>query len=245
MQTLHTQGYQSFLEIGPKPTLLSMGQRCLPAGDELWLPSLRSGRADWQQMLESLATLYINGHEVDWAGFEQDYAQRKLPLPTYPFQRQRYWLDVQPVDASIKRSGHQVTQGHPLLGSRLDLAFAPGTYLWQGELDLNHLRYLADHRVQGMAVLPATAYMEMAMAAAVEVFGVGVLTLTEIENKKVLVLSETAPPPRVQLVLSKNDDGSLAFQVFSQPQRSDQIHKPNEPWIPSTRYSCRGYDQAL
>jgi acyl transferase domain-containing protein len=231
LQTLHEQGYQLFLEIGPKPTLLSMGQRCLPAGTGVWLPSLRSGRDDWQQMLESLGNLYVNGLDVDWANFEQGYVRHKLSLPTYPFQRQRYWLESK-AETTIKRPTARTGEAgqHPLLGARLDLAHVPGTYLWQGELDLKRLPYLDDHRVQDIAVVPATAYIEMAMAATVEVLGEGSITVTETQNKKVLTLSEAVPPPLVQVMLYLDEKGLITFQIFSRRQRLEQPARPNEPW---------------
>jgi acyl transferase domain-containing protein/SAM-dependent methyltransferase/acyl carrier protein len=91
MQTLQAQGQTLFLEIGPNPTLLALGRRCLPEQAGVWLPSLRPGWDDWQVMLESLAELYIHGVKVDWEGFDRDYSRRREPLPTYPWQRERYW----------------------------------------------------------------------------------------------------------------------------------------------------------
>ncbi len=92
MEALHQQAYEVFLEIGSKPVLLGMGRSCVPEQEQLWLPSLRQGREDWQQLLESLANLYIKGVAVNWSGFEGGYSYCRLPLPTYPFQRQRYWF---------------------------------------------------------------------------------------------------------------------------------------------------------
>lgn len=94
MQTLEQQGYAVFVECGPKPTLLGMGRYCLPTGVGVWLPSLRQGQSDWQQLLNSLGALYIRGVSVDWSGFERDYERRLVQLPTYPFQRQRYWIEA-------------------------------------------------------------------------------------------------------------------------------------------------------
>ncbi len=93
METLHQQGYEVFLEIGAKPTLLGMGRYCLPEGVGVWLPSLYQGREDWQQLLQSLGALYMRGAQVDWSSFDRDYPRRRLQLPTYPFQRQRYWVE--------------------------------------------------------------------------------------------------------------------------------------------------------
>ncbi|MGB5631252.1 MAG: beta-ketoacyl synthase N-terminal-like domain-containing protein [Waterburya sp.] len=96
METLASLGSKAMIEIGTKPTLLSMGRHCLTDletdKDMQWLPSLRPKRSDWQQLLESLAQLYVSGVEIDWSGFDGDYPRRTIPLPTYPFQRQRYWF---------------------------------------------------------------------------------------------------------------------------------------------------------
>jgi acyl transferase domain-containing protein len=85
---------QIFLEIGAKPTLSKLGQTVGGhAKSALWLSCLRPGREDWPQLLESLRALYARGVAVDWAGFDRDYPRRRMTLPTYPFQRQRYWFE--------------------------------------------------------------------------------------------------------------------------------------------------------
>ncbi len=84
--------YQVFLEVGPSPVLLGMATRCLPEGAVKWLPSLRRGQADWPVILQTLAELYLAGVRVDWDGFDRDYGRRRLVLPSYPFQRRRYWF---------------------------------------------------------------------------------------------------------------------------------------------------------
>ena len=94
MISVARQGCEIFVEIGPKPILLGMGRQCLPEGVGLWLPSLRPRQSDWQQMLQSLAELYVRGVPVNWSGFEGDYPRRKVQLPNYPFQRSRYWIET-------------------------------------------------------------------------------------------------------------------------------------------------------
>jgi acyl transferase domain-containing protein/SAM-dependent methyltransferase len=94
IQTLYEQGYRAFVEIGPNPTLVSLGQRCVPdTPATVWLASLREGVDDSQQMFETLATLYVNGAAIDWAGFEPDEAaaRTRVSLPTYPFERKSFW----------------------------------------------------------------------------------------------------------------------------------------------------------
>jgi acyl transferase domain-containing protein/acyl carrier protein len=103
LNTLHACGYEVFVEIGPKPTLLGMSCNCLPEKVGVWLPSLRPGQSDWQQILLTLGELYVRGVDVDWSGFDRDYPRRRVMLPTYPFQRQRYWVEK-------GESGHEQTQ---------------------------------------------------------------------------------------------------------------------------------------
>ncbi|MBH8552330.1 SDR family oxidoreductase, partial [Nostocaceae cyanobacterium CENA357] len=91
METLHRQGYDLFLEIGPNSTLSNLGKQCLPQGVGTWLTSLTK-EDNWQSLLSSLGTLYTLGVDVDWSGFDRDFTRNKLALPTYPFQRQRFWI---------------------------------------------------------------------------------------------------------------------------------------------------------
>jgi malonyl CoA-acyl carrier protein transacylase len=111
IETIYQHGYQVFVEIGPKPTLLGMGRHCLPKGVGVWLPSLRPGQSDWQQILTSLAALYVQGVNIDWSGFDQDYLRHLIQLPTYPFQRQRYWLEQDSTYVSnLLKNGSQANQ---------------------------------------------------------------------------------------------------------------------------------------
>lgn len=86
-------GYDIFLEVGAKPILTTLGKLSWESAQKQWLGSLNPRQSDWQQLLNSLALLYINGVQIDWETFEQDYPRRRLSLPTYPWQRQLYWLE--------------------------------------------------------------------------------------------------------------------------------------------------------
>ena len=83
-----------FLELGPAATLAGMGRRCVPEDETTWLTSLKPDGEDWQQILRSLGELYTRGVPVDWRGFDRDRVRRRLHLPTYPWQRRRYWPQV-------------------------------------------------------------------------------------------------------------------------------------------------------
>jgi myxalamid-type polyketide synthase MxaB len=113
INSLHSLGYEVFLECGPKPILLGMARQCLPEGFGTWLPSLRPGQADWQILLQTLGQLYVSGAKVDWSGFDRDYPRSRVVLPTYPFQRQRYWLETENDNIHPTASEQLVTQLKP------------------------------------------------------------------------------------------------------------------------------------
>ncbi len=98
VEALHASGCTAFVEIGPKPSLSSLGQSILPRAaraTHAWLPSLRPGRSDWSVLLAALGELHARGATVDWVAFDRGYARRRLGgLPTYRFQRRRCWLEV-------------------------------------------------------------------------------------------------------------------------------------------------------
>jgi 3-oxoacyl-(acyl-carrier-protein) synthase/NADPH:quinone reductase-like Zn-dependent oxidoreductase/acyl carrier protein len=82
-------GCSLFVEISPGTTLTAMAETVVGA---TCVPSFQQGRKEWEQLLESLATLYVHGAEIDWRGFDNNYVRQKVALPTYPFQRQRHWI---------------------------------------------------------------------------------------------------------------------------------------------------------
>jgi acyl transferase domain-containing protein/SAM-dependent methyltransferase len=94
--TVAGQGPAFFVEIGPDSLLLRLAQRCTPATDGVWVQSLRTGGNDSEQMLTGLATLYANGAAVDWQGVDRPFTRSVVALPTYPFERRRFWFEQPP-----------------------------------------------------------------------------------------------------------------------------------------------------
>jgi acyl transferase domain-containing protein len=111
IQTLARQEYKLFVEIGSKPLLVDIACNSLPEIEGVWLPSLHPEKDDWQQLLESLATLYVSGAKVDWLGFDRGYSRQRLQLPTYPWQQQRCWFESVKNDQSkIENSSQNNSQ---------------------------------------------------------------------------------------------------------------------------------------
>jgi len=80
IETLYQQGIDIFLEIGPQPTLIDMGQHCRPETG-VWLPSIQQWASNWQQLFQSVAKLYVQGASIDWAAFGQYYPRCRVALP--------------------------------------------------------------------------------------------------------------------------------------------------------------------
>ncbi|NJM96236.1 MAG: type I polyketide synthase [Phormidesmis sp. RL_2_1] len=190
MQQLAKLEPKIYLEIGPKPILLGMGRQCLTpsvASQRHWLPSLRpslngpasgdktdskNSQNDWLSLLNSLAQLYTAGATIDWPAVDSRYAQQRVTLPSYPFQRQRYWVErpnhrLQPNGASVYgASVHSALVGnspHPLLGQQLALADISDVR-FSAQLSLAQHSYLQDHCIYQQVIVPATVYLEMAIA---------------------------------------------------------------------------------
>lgn len=104
VDALDRGGYRIFLEMGPGATSLGMAQETMSSDGRLFLPSIRRKRPDWQQMLESVASLHVAGVPLRWSEIDRPFARRKISLPTYPFERERYWFETEPSQPAPGRS---------------------------------------------------------------------------------------------------------------------------------------------
>ncbi len=95
------EGANVFLEIGPHPVLTGMASQAIGDADVAMLASLRRNSDDWREMLESLQSLYTAGADVDWKAFDAPYRRRIIDIPTYPFERRRYWVPDPSPDAGV------------------------------------------------------------------------------------------------------------------------------------------------
>ncbi len=174
-------GYTHFVEVSPHPVLASsMRELLAQAGQEgLVVPSLRRGEDDEEVMLRSLGSLHNHGHPVAWDGFHSADA-RFVKLPGYPWQLKTYWNE-----SAEAREDRHYEQVHPLLGQRMNSAHPT----WELEVDAGRLGYLADHRIQDNTLLPGAAFIEMALAAAHEVYGEGTYSVDDVRLRKALVLT--------------------------------------------------------
>jgi len=220
MQSIQQFGASIYLELGPRPALIGLGKECLGAAapDAIWTPTLRPGKSDRMQLAACLAQLFAAGYPVSWQAFDRrgganggDLALRRVSLPTYAFQRQRYWIDYTDPDSA---AAHKETEPHPLLGAALDLAGAAGMY-FENSIGLHSPAYLEDHRLFHEPVFPGAAFVEMSLAAGRAFFPAGQglsIQGARIEQPLIFAGSERVS---LQTALRPMSDGAVEINIYS------------------------------
>jgi len=214
IKQLSKRGCKIMLEIGPKPALVDLGRKCI-GEDFQWLASLRPGRSDWEQMLQSLASMYVAGLTIDWEQVTQGYYLHKVPLPTYPFQRERYWFAPH---VAQKKLARRTSDFHPLLGTRLSNPDAPNQIIFESDLRKS-LAYLMDHCVLGWPLFPAAGFIEAVVAAGTEILGSPPI-LGNFVLRRPLLLSENCTK-KLCTVIEPGAAGSYTFKILSKEEEND------------------------
>jgi acyl transferase domain-containing protein/2-polyprenyl-3-methyl-5-hydroxy-6-metoxy-1,4-benzoquinol methylase/aryl carrier-like protein len=233
MKTLEQQRVEILVEIGSKPILLGMGRLCLPEHQGLWLASLHPDRDDWQQLLTSLAQLYVRGVPLNWVGFDQDYSRRKEQLPTYPFQRQHYWIEAthngNGFKGSFQNNGIRSNNLHPLLGQQLFLA---GTQeiRFESQISQNSPGWVKDHRVFETAIFPRTGYLEIALAAGSVIAKSDNLWLEDVVIQQAMPLLENEVKT-VQVIFTPQESDIYSFKIYSLASSADE-NNGTPSWTP-------------
>lgn len=202
-----TDRVRTFVEVSPHPVLLpSVLQTAAHAGVEVTtLASLRRDHPERAALLSSLGSLYVLGRSP--SKLRVVTPGRHAALPTYPWQRERYWLAPSGDGAMRPR-----TSSGALLGERVDSAIEPGTHYWQMDFDENTAA-ATDYRVARTAVLPGAAYAEMALSAAAQTVPAARHTVRDLRFLRPLALSGDGRR-RVQAVLVSGQQH--VFRVFEQ-----------------------------
>jgi acyl transferase domain-containing protein len=214
---LRGAGARSFVEVGPDAALTAMGAE-VTADDTgvAWLPAMRRGRDEAQSVLAALAGLHVRGHGVDWSAFWAGTGARRVELPTYAFQHQRYWMEARPGSVGDVTSAGLETAGHPLLSAALQLP-GSGAVVLTGRVSPAAHPWLADHVVAGRVLLPGTAFVELAVRAGDEA---GCPVIEELVIEAPLVLpANGAVQVRVE-VAADGADGRRPVQVFSRRENA-------------------------
>ena len=211
---LYAQGVRSFLELGPDGVLSAMCRECLSDSDTpiAVAPLLRGERSEVESLHVGLAEMWVNGVRIDWSQMLVGTGASRVDLPTYAFQRERYWLDASPAHGGGARVGRST--GHPLLDAAVSLA-QDDSLLFTGGLSLQTHPWLGDHQLGGSVLLAGTAFVELALHA-------GGLLGCEYLHELTLEAPLTLPDEGVELQISigpADGDGERSLNVYSRPRQ--------------------------
>ncbi|WP_170319936.1 type I polyketide synthase [Polyangium spumosum] len=210
-------GRALFVEIGPHAVLSMNIDRTLgPQNDgSRAIPTLRRNRDERACLLAALGSLYVQGAPTDWKKFHPE-GGRVLPLPTYPWRRQRFWVETKDRRATSPRGASRglAASRHALLGARLHSSKDIGDHFWERALGLGSLPYLRDHKVQSEVVFPGAGFIEMALEAGEERLAAEALVIEGVVFERMLTLSEDVETI-VQVVVTDEAEGRSAFHISS------------------------------
>ncbi|WSM09418.1 SDR family NAD(P)-dependent oxidoreductase [Streptomyces sp. NBC_01716] len=162
---LEAEGVTRYVELGPDGILTAMARQSLTTTAEtaVLVPAQRRKEAGTVAVLTAVGALHAAGLKVDWTGVFDGRGARRADLPTYPFQRARYWFDKRGLGGDVTSAGLD-RPDHPLLGAMVHLPGSDGV-VFTGRLSTGAHPWLSDHTVLGSVLLPGTAYVELAVRA--------------------------------------------------------------------------------
>ncbi|GAA4720361.1 polyketide synthase [Phytohabitans rumicis] len=190
------QGETVFVEISPHPILLPAIREALAQTDGTAVGCLRRDEPERANLLDTVGALHRAGYPVDWHRVFGEPTPRYVRLPSYPWQRQRYWFVAPPAARAATER--------------------PARHRVERVVDLARERYLLDHQVQGTVVMPGTAYVEMVHGAARELCGGHVPSLRDIRYVDALFLRPDHPAPALSTVFTSSGPDSWDFEVTSE-----------------------------
>ncbi|MCQ9134480.1 SDR family NAD(P)-dependent oxidoreductase [Streptomyces hilarionis] len=228
VRRLQDDGATRFVGVGPDAAAATMAAGCLADTESrtgtqteptpVAVPVLRADRPEPATALTALTTLHVHGGDVDWPRVFAGTGASAVELPTYAFQRERYWMDVPAGTGELRAAG--LTAGeHPLLGAVLTLPETGATVL-TGRLSLEAQPWLGDHAVLGRVVVPGAAFVEMVLRAGREA---GCELLDELTLHTPLTLTEHGGAD-VQVVVGEADEsGRRAVSVHAAAEGGEWV----------------------
>ncbi|WP_435604210.1 type I polyketide synthase [Streptomyces sp. bgisy130] len=221
-RALEELGAHTLLDLG-SGALSAMADECLTTTDGIFLGALlRRDTEEPESLTTALAQLHLQGHGPDWELCFASSGARRVPLPTYPFQRQRYWLEASdPTD--VFTVGLEAA-GHPLLGAAVPLAGSGGA-LYTGLLSAGRQQWLADHALDGTLLFPGTGILELALHAC-ERTGAG--HVEELTLQTPLVVPEDGTVQLQVTVGEADESGRRPLSVHS--RSATRTDDEEQPW---------------
>ncbi|WP_245718195.1 type I polyketide synthase, partial [Nocardia miyunensis] len=225
IETLIASGVRRFLEVGPDGVLTALTRQTLgESAESVVMAAARRDREEAVQLSTMLAQAHTSGVRVDWTALFPARPRHRIPLPTYAFQRRRFWLPDVAENADVRLTGLDRTE-HPLVGAAVWLPDADGVVL-AGRLSLSSHPWLADHVIGGSVVVPGTAFVELALHAGAVV---GSPRPAELIVTAPLIVPATGAVELRVMVSGPDAGGSRQLSVHSRPQHD--VEAERAPWV--------------
>ncbi|KJS58810.1 type I polyketide synthase, partial [Streptomyces rubellomurinus] len=208
-------GAEVLVEVGPDGVLSAMARETLAdsAPDLPVVPVVRKDRPESRAAAEALAQLHVAGVPVDWQSYlgAVGAAGRPVDLPTYAFDRQRYWAQPAKPQGDVGGAGLAAVE-HPFLAAATDLAVGDQLVL-SGLVSATDDPWLADHAIFGNTVFPGAAFVEAALQT---LDGAGCRSVEELTLLAPLVLG--ADSVRLQIIVgAPEESGRRPIGIHSRP----------------------------
>ncbi len=210
------RGYRAFLESSPHPVLTAGIQESLEdyGDDHSVFATLRRNEGGMRRFLLAAAEAHVNGKSPNWVRMFDDAGAHRVDLPTYAFQRKRYWMNLG--SGSVDASSLGVAPAeHPLLGAVVAQADSD-EIIFTGRLSLTSQPWLADHKVQGIVLVPGAAMVELALHAGDRA---GCARVEQLVLHAPLIVGESGGVTVQVVVGAWSESGERAVRIYSRPDR--------------------------
>ena len=213
---LAEQGVTRFLELGPDAVLTAMTGQCLDGQDIVALPALRAGKPEADMFAGFLGRAHVAGVAVDWSAFYAGSGARRVELPTYAFQRERYWMMPTAGVGDLPAAG-LLRLEHPLLSAAVQVGDRD-EWVFTGRLSQPSAPWTRDHAIFGNVILPGAALVELALSAGARA---GAPVVDELVLQTPLLLPDDASVQLQVTVAAADDDGRREVAIYSRPEAGD------------------------
>lgn len=227
LTTLLDEGYTDFIEIGPRAVLtgaMKQNVQASSASATVFSRPTADPASERAVLLRTLADLYVAGYTIAW---EQGAPRgRVVPLPAYPWQHERYWVDEATAPANQQPRQRATTPpelgetSNRFLGRKLPGMAHLKQHTWETALSLQRFPTLGDHLIHGAAALSASAYVVLIREATTELWSTDQIQVQSLDLQRLLVIPE-ADVRLVQITLTPTSDHSASVHIYSRLQANE------------------------
>ncbi|AZM55232.1 beta-ketoacyl synthase [Streptomyces sp. WAC 01529] len=215
IHTLWESGVRRFLELGPDAVLSAMARQCVEDSEAAFIPALRAKRGERETFAAFVGRAHTAGIRVDWDAFYTGTGAQRVELPTYAFQRERFWLTPGTGAGDVAAAGLTAVD-HPLLAAAVQIGDRD-EWILTGLVSAETQPWVAEHLLLGTMVVPGTGLVELALTAGRHV---GSPVLDELVLESPLLIQDGVTRQLQITVGAAEPDGRRELAVYSRPEHA-------------------------